>query len=443
MSIFKAYDIRGIYPDEIDEEMARRIGAAFVHFLGARRIAVTHDMRTSSPKVKDAFVQGAVERGVDVVDCGLGETPMCYFAVGHLGVDGGASVTASHNPPEYTGFKLVREQAIPISADTGIRDIERLVKEGLPPYEGKPGSVEKVDVTEDYVAHVRKFMKLPWRPMRLVIDCANGMGGYLAPRILEDTGLEIEWLYRELDGTFPNHEPNPLKDENIADLSRRVVETGADLGAAFDGDADRCAFVDEKGERVPSDIITALIARVLVPTEPGTAVVYDLRSSDVVPEEIRRLGGRPIRERVGHSFMKATLRREGGLFGGELSGHFYFRDNYYSDSGIIALVQVLNILSEDGRPFSEVVAQLRRYPSTGEINFRVEDPDAVIRALAERYADAEIDYLDGITVRYPNWWFNVRKSNTEPLLRLNLEAKDPAIFEEKKREVIAFIGSPV
>ncbi len=283
----------------------------------------------------------------------------------------------------------------------------------------------------------------PWRSCRIVIDFANGMGAYLLPRILSGTGLSCDCLFDELDGTFPNHEANPLKDENIADLSRRVVATGADLGAAFDGDADRCAFVDERGARVPSDIITALIARSLVPTEPGTAVVYDIRSSRVVPEEITRLGGRPVRERVGHSFMKALLRREGGLFGGELSGHFYFRRNYYSDSGIIALVEVLNILSGDARPFSEVVRELRKYPSTGEINFQVEDKDGMIRAIAARYADAEIDYLDGITVTYPGYWFNVRKSNTEPLLRLNLEATDPSLYEQKKQEVIRFLGKPV
>jgi len=246
-----------------------------------------------------------------------------------------------------------------------------------------------------------------------------------------------------LDGTFPNHEANPLKDECIADLQKRVLETGAHLGATFDGDADRCAFVDEKGDRVPSDIITALIARSLVPDEPGTAVVFDLRSSRIVAEEVARLGGRPIRERVGHSFMKATLRKEGGRFGGELSGHFYFRENFYSDSGIIALIEVLNILSADPRPFSEVVSELRKYPSTGEVNFEVQDKDGVIKKVAEHYKDGEIDYLDGITVQYPGWWFNVRKSNTEPFLRLNLEATDSALFEEKKAELIGFLGKPV
>ncbi len=442
MSIFKAYDIRGIYGDEVDLATAERIGAAYVHFVGAKRVVVTNDMRSSSPDVKAALIRGLTSQGADVLDCGLGETPLMYFAVGHLGADGGVAVTASHNPSQYTGFKLVREQSIPLSGDTGIKDIERLVTDGVPAARGAAGTVETRDVTDAYVQHVKSFMK-PWKPFRIVIDYANGMGGHLIPRILGEVGVDADSLYVELDGTFPNHEANPLKDENIEELSRRVVETGADLGATFDGDADRCAFVDEHGVRVPSDIITALIARSLVPTEPGTAVVYDLRSSDIVPEEVARLGGRPIRERVGHSFMKAVLRREGGLFGGELSGHFYFRKNFYSDSGIIALVEVLNILAADDRPFSDVVAELRKYPSTGEINFEVEDKDAVIRAVAERYSDGEIDHLDGITVRYPDWWFNVRKSNTEPLLRLNLEARDPSLFEPKKAELLQFLGKPV
>jgi phosphomannomutase len=442
MSIFKAYDIRGVYETEIDLRTAERIGAAFAKYLGGKRVVVSNDMRASSPDVKAALIRGITSQGVDVIDVGLGETPLLYFAVGHLEVDGGVAVTASHNPSQYTGFKMVREQAIPLSGDAGIKDVERLVTSGDLSPQGKPGTVTVRDVQSEYVAHVRKFMK-PWRPLDLVIDYANGMGGHLIPRILEDTPLSIESLYVELDGTFPNHEANPLKDENIEKLSERVVATGADLGATFDGDADRCAFVDEKGVRVPSDIITALIARSLVPREKGTAVVYDLRSSDVVPEEVARLGGRPIRERVGHSFMKAVLRKEGGLFGGELSGHFYFRENFYSDSGIIALIEVLNILGADPRPFSEVVRELRKYPSTGEINFEVEDKDGVIRSLAEIYHDGAIDYLDGITVRYPAWWFNVRKSNTEPLLRLNLEARDPSLFEAKKAELVTRLGKPV
>lgn len=441
MSIFKAYDIRGIYGKEVDLATAERIGAAFVQFVGAKRVAVGNDMRESSPEVKAALISGITGQGADVVDIGLAETPMLYFAVGHLGVDGGIAVTASHNPAQYTGFKMVREQAIPLSGDTGIKDIERMVLAGGFRPAARRGTVEQRNLDDAYVAHVQHFMK-PWRPLKIVIDFANGMGGHLLPRVLAGRGLAAEHLYPELDGTFPNHEANPLKDENIRELAERVVATRAHLGASFDGDADRCAFVDEQGVRVPSDIVTALIARSLVPKEPGTAVVYDLRSSRIVAEEVLRLGGRPIRERVGHSFMKAVLRREGGLFGGELSGHFYFRENFYSDSGIIALIEVLNILAADPRPFSSVVAELRKYPSTGEINFEVEDKDGVIRSLAERYRDGAIDYLDGITVQYPGWWFNVRKSNTEPLLRLNLEATDPRLFDAKKRELLAILGTP-
>lgn len=442
MSIFKAYDIRGIYGTEVDLEIAEKIGAAYARFVGARRVVVGNDMRASSPDVKAALIRGITGQGCAVIDIGLAETPMVYFAVGHLEVDGGVVVTASHNPPQYTGFKMVREKSIPLSGDTGIVDIERMVSEGVPPAPGAAGEVTTRDVREAYAEHVLKFAK-DLAPKKIAIDYANGMGCHMLPEILRRTPLHVDPMFDALDGTFPNHEANPLKDENIEDLAKRVVETGADLGATFDGDADRCAFVDERGDRVPSDIITALIARSLVPDEPGTAVVFDLRSSRIVPEEVARLGGRPIRERVGHSFMKATLREAGGRFGGELSGHFYFRENFYSDSGIIALIEVLNILSADPRPFSEVVAELRKYPSTGEVNFEVEDKDGVIKSVAEHYQDGEIDYLDGITVQYPGWWFNVRKSNTEPLLRLNLEAIDGALFEEKKAELIGFLGKPV
>ncbi len=449
MSIFKAYDIRGIYGKEVDLSISEAIGAAFVRFVGCKVVAVSNDMRQSSPDVKAALIRGITSQGCDVIDVGLGETPMLYFAVGFLGVDGGIAVTASHNPAEYTGFKMVREQSIPLSGDTGIKEIETLVakflKNGPIPAAARRGASTSKNLDAEYMAHVARFMT-PWRKMTMVVDYANGMGGHLLPKILAKTPLEVTSLYADLDGTFPNHEANPLKDENIHELCERVKASGANLGASFDGDADRCAFVDEKGVRVPSDIITALIARSLVPREKGTAVVYDLRSSDIVSEEVSRLGGRPIRERVGHSFMKAVLRREGGLFGGELSGHFYFRENYYSDSGIIALVEVLNILSSDPRPFSEVVRELRKYPSTGEINFEVEDKDAVIRRLAEIYQGqkgARIDYLDGITVRLPGWWFNVRKSNTEPLLRLNLEATDPPLFEAKKAEILKLLGKPI
>ncbi len=441
VSIFKAYDIRGVYGTEVTLPLAEAIGAAFTRFVKGRRLVVSNDMRASSPDVKAAVIRGMTGQGADVVDVGLAETPMTYFAVGHLGVDGGIAVTASHNPSKYTGFKMVREQSIPLSGDTGIKDIERMVAAGFPAGDGRSGKAETRDVTKEYIAHVAKFAK-PWRPMKLVVDFANGMGGHLLPGYLKSTALSCDFLYPELDGNFPNHEANPLKDANIAELSARVVKSGAHLGASFDGDADRCAFVDEKGRRVPSDIITALIARSLVPGEPGTSVVYDLRSSRVVPEEITRLGGKPLRERVGHSFMKATLRKAGGKFGGELSGHFYFRENWYSDSGIIALIEVLNILSADPRPFSEVVRELRKYRSTGEINFEVADPDAVIRAIRDKWRSGKIDDLDGITVQYPEWWFNVRKSNTEPLLRLNLEANDERLFAEKKAEVLAFLGKP-
>ncbi|MEW6747512.1 MAG: phosphomannomutase/phosphoglucomutase [Planctomycetota bacterium] len=442
MSIFKAYDVRGVYPEELDEALARRIGVAFATHLRARRVVVGRDMRGSSPSIQAALVDGLTAQGADVIDIGLSSTPMVYFAIGHLGVDGGVAVTASHNPAEYNGFKLSREQAIPMSQETGIGEIAGLVEKGGGPDAGRRGKVSSADIRSAYRDHIRRFASA-WRPLEVVVDTANGMGGLEVPLILDGSPLHVTWLYKELDGTFPNHEANPLKDENLEDLARTVVKKGAHVGFAFDGDSDRCAFVDEAGRRVPSDIVTALIARQVLPQERGGAIVYDLRSSRMLPEEIVKSGGRPVRERVGHSFMKATLRREQGPFGGELSGHFYFRDNYYADSSLLAMVHMLNIMSTEARPLSEIVAPLRRYPSTGEVNFQVADKDGKIRDLAAVFEDAEIDYLDGITVQYADWWFNVRKSNTEPLLRLMLEAKEKGLLEEKRRLLYDLLGKPV
>jgi phosphomannomutase len=441
MSIFKAYDIRGIYPEQIDETTALMIGRAFVKFLGCKRIVVTHDMRASAPSIQAAFVEGATSMGCDVALGGLASTPTNYFAIGHYGFDAGVQVTASHNPAQYIGFKMSREMAIPLSADTGILDIEKLVGEGVEPT-GEKGRVETLDsLTEDYQKHILSFAH-DVKPLKIAIDCANGMGGVDVPLAFSELPCEILDLYFDLDGTFPNHEANPLKTETLRDLMALVRESGADLGIGFDGDADRAIFVDEKGQVAMPDLVTAMIATEVLKEEKGT-VIYDVRSSRVVAERILELGGTPIRERVGHSFMKARMRQESGIFAGEYSGHYYFRDNFNADSAIIATLQVISLLSKDGRPFSEIISSLRKYCSTGEINFEVEDKQAKIAELAEVFSDGEIDYLDGITVNYPKWWFNVRMSNTEPLLRLNLEAETRDLFGEVKERVMALLGQPV
>lgn len=440
MSVFKAYDIRGIYPDELNEELARRIGYAFATFLAGRRFVVGRDMRTSAEPVARAAAEGMMAAGANVIDIGMVTTPMSYFAIGHLGTDGGVCTTASHNPAQYIGFKLSRAEAKPMSRDTGIADLERLVDEPQPEVAPR-GHLEERDLLEDYLKHVLSF-KGELRKLRVVVDAGNGTAGVTVPALFEQLPCDLIPLYMEPDGSFPNHEANPLKEENLEDLKRAVLEHNADLGVAYDGDADRAAFVDEKATTVPCDLVTALIAREALRDHPGRAVVYDLRSSWVVPEEVEKAGGKPVRDRVGHSFMKATLRRENGLFGGELSGHYYFADNFFSDSADIAVLRILSLMSREGKKLSALIQPLRRYFPTGEINFVVEDKDGAIQKLAETFSDGKIDYLDGITVQYDDWWFNVRKSNTEPLLRLNLEAKTRDGMHRGRDRVMALLGDP-
>jgi phosphomannomutase len=440
MSVFKAYDIRGVYPTEIDEKLAWRIGAALVQLLKAKRLVVGRDMRKSAPAIQKAVIDGVTAHGCDVIDIGLVSTPMAYFGIGSLAADGGLTTTASHNPPQYIGAKICRAGAVPMSNQTGIGELEQLVKDELKPAAGtRRGSVATVDVRADFQKHMRRFIG-KWRPLKAVIDTANGMGGLEVPIVLDGTTLQWQGLFLEIDGTFPNHEANPLKDTNIVDLKREVLAQKADVGFAFDGDADRCCVVDEKGERVGADLVTALLAQEFLAKEKGAAVVYDLRASRVVPEEITRLGGRPLRERVGHSFIKATMRKENASFAGELSGHFYFRDFFFSDCGTLAMVHVLNRMSRETKPLSELIAPLRRYAGTGELNFEVKDPDATVRAIRAGYAGGQQDELDGISVVYPDFWFNVRKSNTEPLLRLMLEARTPALRDAKRDELAKLIG---
>jgi phosphomannomutase len=451
MGIFKAYDIRGVVPTELDAALAKKIGNAFARFLNARRLVVGQDMRVHSPELADAVSQGMRDAGADVIRLGLAETPMAYFAIGSLECDGGLCVTASHNPGQYNGMKLCREGARPISRDTGIAEIERLCAQPYPAPVARPGREERRDLLDDYAAHVARFARLE-REVTVAIDAANGMAGYTLPRVLERLPrIRAHTLYMEPDGTFPNHEANPLKEENLVDLKQLVRESRAELGVAFDGDADRCCFVDERGQSAGADLITALLAPVFLQRFPGTAVVYDLRSSWVVKEEIARAGGIPVRDRVGHSFMKATMRARGAQFGGELSGHFYFAENFTADSGLIAMMSVLSLLSAPanrGKSFSQLLSRVRRYHSTGEINFHVPDKEAALAELKRRYAAGRLDELDGVTVEFGQlgdpewWWFNVRPSNTEPLLRLNVEASQAELRERKKAELIALLGDP-
>lgn len=450
--IFKAYDIRGVYPTEVDEAGARRIGLAFRHVLDAddraapagNAVVVSRDMRSHSAGLQDALVDGLTASGLDVIDIGLATTPMNYFAVGHLGTAGGVQVTASHNPARYNGFKFSRHGARPVSGDHGIALMEKKVAAGDLPEAATPGRRTEADIRVAYRQHILAHVDpaaAGARRLRVVADAANGMGTLYRP-LLEAMDIDLVPLYFELDGTFPNHEANPLKEENLRDLQALVRSESADLGVSFDGDADRSGFVDEHGEAIGSDLITALIGGELLASHPGKAVLYDLRSSKAVAEYIRENGGEPVRERVGHSFMKATLRKKDGIFGGELAGHYYFAESYFADSSILAVVEILNLLRKSGEPMSALVAPLRRYAKSPEINFEVEDKRGKIDELARLHAGADIDYLDGISVRYPTWWFNVRPSNTEPYLRLVMEADTAEELEQRQAELFELLGEP-
>jgi len=447
--IFKAYDVRGIYPGELDEDKARQIGLAFQFVLDesdralGNTVIVSRDMRESSPALAQALIEGLLTSGLDVEDIGLATTPMNYFAVGAHGAAGGIQVTASHNPAQYNGFKLSRHEALPVSGEGGIAVMEQKVKAGDLPTAAQRGTVRQGEILPEYRTHILSFLRKPEgaRHLKVAVDAANGMSTLYQP-ILEAMGIELTPLYFELDGRFPNHEANPLKEENLRDLEALVGRIGADLGVAFDGDADRAAFVDEQGRPVGSDLMTALIGGELLAREPGKAVVYDLRSSRSVAEYLKEKGGVPVRERVGHSFIKATMRQKEAIFGGELAGHYYFRDHYYADCALLAAVEVLNLLWKKGAPLSQLVQPLRRYAKSPEINFTVEDKAGKIELLAKRYADAEIDYLDGITISYPDWWANVRPSNTEPYLRLVLEAKTAEELARRREELTALLGKP-
>jgi phosphomannomutase len=442
VSIFKAYDIRGTYPDQIDARIAFKIGAAMVRFLSAKRLVVGRDMRTMAPEIQDAVINGMLSQGCDVVDIGLASTPMAYYAIGKLPCDGGLAVTASHNPKQYIGFKLCRQEARPLSGDTGIKDIERLVLGPELPKATRAGKRDFVDVKKDWIAHIAGFSARN-APMKIVVDYANGMGAHESPATFAMIpGLTVVPLYDQLDGTFPNHEANPLVESNLDELRKAVKQHGAALGLAFDGDADRCAFVDEQGRTVHADLITVILARGMLQRFPGKGIIYDLRSSKVVPEEIVKMGGRPVRERVGHSFMKETMRRQDCIGGGELSGHFYFAENYFTDCGVLASILVMNQLSQEKKTLKQAADALRKYHGTGEINFKVADKEALMKKVEAKYKDGKIDFLDGITVAYPTWWVNVRPSNTEPYLRMCLEADTEPLMREKRDELFAILGKP-
>jgi phosphomannomutase len=444
-SLFKAYDVRGIVPDELTPEIARKIGRALVATLHPDTVVVGRDMRISSPLLAAALIEGIRDAGADVVDVGMVSTDALSFAVGKYGYPAGVMVTASHNPPEYNGFKIAREEARALSLEEGLDDIRDLVVSGdLPPIVAaeERGDLTERDILDDYAAHMLSLIDVAsLRPLRVAIDAGNGMAGITVPRVFRGLPIEVIPMYFEPDGTFPNHPANPIEPENTEALRKAVVENGYDLGAAFDGDADRVFLIDENGQLVGGDMLTALVASRMLEQHPGAAVVYNLISSRGVPELITAKGGRPIRSRVGHSYIKETMRREDAVFGGEHSGHFYFRDNWYADSGMAALLYALELISQAGKPLSEVIAPLDHRFRSGEINSDVADVAAVTHAIEERYRaeGAEIDHLDGITVSFGDWWFNVRASNTQPLLRLNVEADDRATLETKTAEVLAMI----
>jgi phosphomannomutase len=443
--VFKAYDVRGIYREELDEDGAYAIGRAFVEQFEPSKIAVGHDMRTSSPAMAAAFTDGAADAGADVLDLGLVGTEMVYFAVGELDLDGGAAVTASHNPKEYTGMKIVRRGALPVGGESGLLDIrDRALQVSGRDATGRRGAVVEHDIWPAYVERVLSFVDVDAiDPLRIVIDAANGMGGVMLPPVLERLPVDTVRCFFEPDGTFPNHEPNPLLPENREFIVAKTLEEGADFGVAFDGDADRCFFVDDSGEFVPGDFVTALLAQAVLEKEPGAKVIYDLRASWAVPETVERAGGVPLVNRVGHAFIKHRMREEGAAFGGEVSGHYYFREFSQADSGVVPFLLMLELVSKRKQKLSEILAGYRRrYFITGELNTPVADVDAKLQELERRFgAEGELSHLDGVSVDAGDWHMNVRPSNTEPLLRLNLEARTPELMERKRDEVLATIRS--
>ncbi|GAA4579088.1 phosphomannomutase/phosphoglucomutase [Planotetraspora phitsanulokensis] len=445
--IFKAYDVRGVVPDELDEEAAEAVGAAFAEVTDASSLVIAYDMRPSSVPLAAAFARGATSRGADVVNAGLGSTDLLYYASGALGLPG-VMFTASHNPARYNGMKMCRAGAVPVGADTGLVEIRdraaELLASGLGGVPGK-GEVTRRDLLADYAGHLRSLVDLSGiRPLKVVVDAGNGMGGHTVPSVFQGLPIELTALYFELDGTFPNHEANPLEPANLRDLQKAVVDRGADIGLAFDGDADRCWVIDENGESVSPSTITALVAVRELARHPGATVIHNLITSLGVPEIVAEHGGVPVRTRVGHSFIKAEMARTGAVFGGEHSAHYYFRDFWFADSGMLAALHVLAALGEQDRPLSKTLSRYARYSASGELNSTVSDQGAAVDRVRATFSGREgvrFDELDGLTVTGPGWWFNLRPSNTEPLLRLNAEATDENTMATVRDEVLAVVRS--
>jgi phosphomannomutase len=441
--IFKAYDVRGSVPDQLDAEVCRAVGSAFARFTAAPWLVVARDMRDSGLSLSEAFIEGAASEGAAVTDLGLASTDLLYFASGRLDVPG-VMFTASHNPPRYNGIKMCRAGASPVGQDTGLGEIKALAA-AITGADGASarGRVDDADLLDEYAAHVRSFVDVDaLAPLRVVADTANGMGGLVVPSVMAPLPFQLEILFPELDGSFPNHPADPIQPENLVDLNERVLATGADVGLAFDGDADRVFLVDEKAEPLSGSLTTALVAKAMLEKYPGATILYNIICSKAVPEVIRENGGVPVRTRVGHSFIKAVMAETGAVFGGEHSGHYYFRDNYRADSGLIAALIVLELLSMTRKPLSELRRPFERYADSGEINTEVPDPAQVVESIAAELATASgpsLDRTDGLTVDWGDWWFNIRPSNTEPLLRLNLEARTPAERDEHVAEVLSMI----
>ncbi|WP_067839751.1 phosphomannomutase/phosphoglucomutase [Nocardia lijiangensis] len=437
--LIKAYDIRGLVGEEIDADFVRDVGAAFALLVGTT-VAIVHDMRPSSEPFARAFADGVTSQGQDVIHCGLGSTDLVYYAAGHLNV-AGAVITASHNPARYNGIKLCKPGAAPVGQDTGLAEIRKTLESGIPTYLGEPGTITRRDLAHEYAAYLRELVDLSRiRPLRVAVDAANGMGGHMVPIVFEGLPLEVVPLYFELDGTFPNHEANPLDPANLVDLQRKVREVGADIGLAFDGDADRCFVVDETGEPVSPSAIVALIATRELAKSPGASIVYNVITSRAVSEIVTEHGGAPARTRVGHTFMKSLMAEQDAVFGGEHSGHYYFRDFWRADTGMLAALHVLAALGSTGNPLSGLVAEYSRYVASGEINSEVADVAATLAAIEKHFDGAETDRLDGLTVQLGDGaWFNLRPSNTEPLLRLNVEASDIETMARIRDNVLALV----
>lgn len=443
-TVFKAYDVRGLYPSQINEDLARHIGRAFVAFLDAKRIAVSRDMRVSSPTLSAAFIDGARTQGADVVDFGMLATDMLYYAVARDHFDGGAQITASHNPKEYNGVKMVRQQAFPLSGDAGISDIREMILADQIPTPTAYGNLREQQVLDDYLEHILSFVDLgTLRPFQLVLDAGSGMGGLVAPALFDRLPFQTTTLCFDIDGTFPQHEANPLIARNRRDLVQQVKEDDADVGIAWDGDADRCFFVDGDGEFVSGDFITALLAEAFLRKEAGANIIYDVRASHAVKDTVTAFGGSPLMNRVGHAFFKRRMREEDAAFGGEVTGHYYFRNNFFADNGFIPALLVLELMSVKNMTLKQLLAPLRqKYFISGEINTEMPDMNAVkstIERIKNAYQDGKTYEMDGVSVEYSTWHFNVRPSNTEPLIRLNLESNSQISMETRRDEVLALI----